>query len=165
MIVVADASPLNYLIQVQADELLQKIFGRVLVPPAVMQELRHPRAPESVAAWMLRIPSWIEVRAVTTSKDENLQVLGPGESEAILLAQETHANLLLIDERRGRLEARRRGITTTGTLGVLLAAGWRGFANPESLFQRLTSETSFRSTADVREIFLAACIKINRKHS
>jgi len=41
MIVVADASPLNYLIQIQAEELLHKIFGRVLVPAAVMQELRH----------------------------------------------------------------------------------------------------------------------------
>ncbi len=63
MIVVADASPLNYLIQLHADELLNKIFGAVLVPTAVMQELRHPRAPEAVAAWMSRIPSWIEVRA------------------------------------------------------------------------------------------------------
>jgi predicted nucleic acid-binding protein len=163
MIVVADASPLNYLIQLQADELLNKIFGQVLVPPAVMQELRHPRAPEAVAVWMSRIPPWIEVRAVVSSQDESLQVLDAGEREAILLAQEARADLLLIDERQGRLEARRRGITTTGTLGVLLAAGVRGVANPESLFQRLIAETSFRTTPELRETFIAGCAKISRK--
>ncbi len=155
MIVVADASPLNYLIQVESDGLLHTLFGRVLVPAAVMEELRHPRAPETVASWLLRIPSWIEVRPVTASQDESLQVLDPGERDAILLAEEVRADLLLIDERQGRLEARRRGITTTGTLGVLLAAGARGLVNAESAFQRLLSETSFRATPEVRESFLA----------
>src|SRR5271168_485500 len=82
MIVVADASPLNYLIQIQAEELLQRLFGQVLVPHAVMQELRHPRAPEAVAVWISRIPSWIEVRAVATPEDLLLQALDPGEREA-----------------------------------------------------------------------------------
>jgi len=160
MIVVADASPLNYLIQIQAEELLQRLFGQVLVPHAVMQELRHPRAPEAVAVWISRIPSWIEVRAVATPEDLLLQALDPGEREAIVLAESAHADLLLIDERQGRLEARRRGITTTGTLGVLLAAGGRGFANPEVLFARLLQETSFRSTPEVRGSFAAECLKI-----
>ena len=137
MIVVADASPLNYLIQIQSDELLHGIFGRVLVPVAVIAELRHPRAPKTVATWMSRVPSWIEVCTVTAPPDEALQVLDSGEQEAILLAPEAHADLLLIDERQGRHEARRRGITTTGTLGVLLAAGARGLVDAESVFQRL----------------------------
>ena len=162
MIVVADASPLNYLIQVQSDELLHGIFGRVLVPVAVIAELRHPRAPKTVATWMSRVPSWIEVCTVTAPPDEALQVLDPGEQEAILLALEAHADLLLIDERQGRLEARRRGITTTGTLGVLLAAGARGLVDAESVFQRLILETSFRATPEVRESFIAECTKINR---
>jgi hypothetical protein len=67
--------------------------------------------------------------------------LDPGERDAILLAEEVRADLLLIDERQGRLEARRRGITTTGTLGVLLAAGARGLVTAEYAFQRLLSET------------------------
>jgi uncharacterized protein len=48
MIVVADASPLNYLIQIDSDNLLHELFGRVLVPAAVMEELGHPRAPVMV---------------------------------------------------------------------------------------------------------------------
>jgi predicted nucleic acid-binding protein len=159
MIVVADASPLNYLIQIGSDALLHTLFGRVLVPPAVMDELRHPHAPRTVASWLLQVPSWLEVRAVSASLDDSLQVLDPGEREAILLAQETRADLLLIDERHGRLEAGRRGIPTTGTLGVLLAAGARGLLDPESAFQRLVSETSFRAATDVREHFLALCKK------
>jgi len=163
MIVVADASPLNYLIQIQADELLYKIFGRVLVPTAVMQELRHPRAPERVAAWMSRIPAWIEIRAVESAEDDRLSQLDPGERHAILLAQEAHADVLLIDERQGRIEARRRGIATTGTLGVLLLAGKRGLASPDAHFRRLMSETSFRCSTELREAFIAECSKIGHK--
>lgn len=45
MIVVADASPLNYLIQIESEELLKKLYGRVIVPTAVIEELAHIRAP------------------------------------------------------------------------------------------------------------------------
>lgn len=60
----------------------------------------------------------IDVRPVVTPEDDALETLDPGEREAIVLAQQTNADFLLIDERRGRLEARRRGILTTGTLGA-----------------------------------------------
>src|SRR6201984_430665 len=115
MIVVADASPLNYLIQIQCDILLPKLFGKVLVPAAVIVDLLHP-----------------------------------GEREGIQLAQELHADLLLIDDRRGRLEAKRRAIPTTGTLGVLLEAQKRGLMDAETAFQQLIDETSFRATPAVR---------------
>src|SRR3990172_825669 len=90
MIVVADASPLNYLIQIQCDHLLPTLYRRILVPPAVLQELRHPRAPSPVTAWLREIPNWVEVRAASVQADESLGILDPGEREAILLAQETH---------------------------------------------------------------------------
>jgi predicted nucleic acid-binding protein len=154
MIVVADASPLNYLIQIQCETLLRELYGRVFVPAAVMEELRHPLAPSSVASWLLQVPSWIEVRVVRPQPDAALEVLDAGEREAIQLAQEQQADLLLIDERRGRMEARRRGISTTGTLGILLAAGKRELVDVESVFRRLIDDTSFRATQDVQENFL-----------
>ena len=110
MIVVADASPLNYLIQIECDTLLPKLFGKVLVPAAVIEELRHAAAPAAVGSWLSQAPPWIEVREVTARADTTLELLDPGEREAIQLAQEIHADLLLIDERRGRLEAKRRAI-------------------------------------------------------
>ena len=134
MIVVADASPLNYLIQVKSDSLIRDLYRRVLVPARVMEELRHPSAPASVAAWCSRLPSWVEVRVVHLRRDPAMELLDPGEREAIQLAEEQHANLLLIDERRGRYEAKRRGFSTLGTLGILLAGGRRGLIDPRRSF-------------------------------
>lgn len=157
MIVVADASPLNYLIQIDCDTLLRELFGRVLVPRAVIEELRHPSAPPAVASWLSQIPPWIEVHAVREGRDRELEALDPGERAAIQLAQELRADLLLIDERQGRRVARLRGIATTGTLGVLLAAGRRKLVDAEAAFHRLVNETSFRATPEVRENFLRLC--------
>jgi len=154
MIVVADASPLNYLIQLQCDEVLPRLYRRVYAPLAVIEELRHPAAPGGVVSWLAHIPEWIEIRTVASAPDLSLEALGPGEQQAIQLAQEQHADLLLIDERKGRLEATRRGITTTGTLGVLLAAGVRGLLDAESAYRRLLRETNFRATPQVEERFM-----------
>jgi predicted nucleic acid-binding protein len=143
--------------------LLRELFGKVLVPAAVIEELRHPAAPSPVASWLLHIPSWIEVRAVSARPDPALELLDLGEREAIQLAQEQHADLLLIDERRGRLEAKRRGVATTGTLGVLLTAGKRGLVDAEAAFERLSSETSFRAAPAVREGFVKQCGEWRRK--
>ena len=154
MIVVADASPLNYLIQLQCDEVLPRLYRRVYAPLAVIEELRHPAAPGGVASWLAHIPEWIEIRTVASAPDLSLEALGPGEQQAIQLAQEQHADLLLIDERKGRLEATRRGIATTGTLGVLLAAGVKGLLDAESAYRRLLRETNFRATPQVEERFM-----------
>jgi len=153
MIVVADTSPLNYLIQIGCDTLLPEIYGRILVPPTVMQELGHPRAPAAVKAWLLKIPSWIEIHMLHLPPDSTLAFLDPGEREALQLAQEQHADLLLIDERKGRTEARCRGLSTTGTLGVLLAAGERGLLDPKAAYRRLITQTKFRTTATLQAKF------------
>lgn len=157
MIVVADASPLNYLIQIQCERLLHSLYGHVLVPAAVMDELRHPAAPKAVSAWVKSIPDWIEVRAVRARQDLALESLDAGEREAIQLAEDQRVDLLLIDEKRGREMAKRRGIGTMGTLGILLAAGREKLVDPEVAFERLTGTTSFRSSASLRADFLRLC--------
>jgi predicted nucleic acid-binding protein len=83
-----------------------------------------------------------------------LAFLGLGEQEAIQLAEERHADLLLMDERKGRLEAKRRGLRTTGTLGVLLSAGELSLIEPASAYRRLLTETSFRASAALEAHFL-----------
>ena len=57
MIVVADTSPLNYLIQIECDDLLPRLYKRVVVPLGVIQELEHASAPVTVRAWLTRLPS------------------------------------------------------------------------------------------------------------
>jgi predicted nucleic acid-binding protein len=161
MIVVADTSPLNYLIQIKSDGLLQTLYQQVLVPPAVMQELNHPAAPAAVHVWLRNLPSWITIIPVHAESDPTLQSLDPGEREAIQLAQQQHADILLIDERKGRQEAHLRGLLTTGTLGVLIAATDLGLIEPEATYDRLISTTTFRSTAQLRASFLDAVRRRN----
>ena len=154
MIVVADTSPLNYLIQIECDSLLPALYKSVLIPAAVVAELHDASAPAAVRQWLSNFPGWVEVKTITAAADSALRVLGSGEREAIQLAQEQNADLLLIDERRGRVEAARRGLATTGTLGVLLAAAERSLVDAEPAFYRLVGETNFRITPAVQASFL-----------
>ena len=119
-----------------------------------MQELGHASAPAAVRQWLTRIPDWIDVRLAVSSPDAKLAFLGIGEREAIQLAEEQHADLLLMDERKGRLEANRRGLMTTGTLGVLLAAGELKLIDPAIAYHRLIIETTFRTSAALEARFL-----------
>ena len=67
MIVVADASPLNYLIQIESDGILQSLFGRVFIPTAVMEELRDARAPKQIKSWVADFPGWLDQRELLNS--------------------------------------------------------------------------------------------------
>lgn len=159
MIVVADTSPLNYLIQIECDRLLPALYRRILVPPAVIREMEHAHAPPAVASWLQRTPAWIEISAPavltkTWLDSPGFESLGAGEREAIQLAEEQSADLLLIDERKGTLEAGRRGLETTGTLGVLLSAGLLGLVDAEAGYRRLIEKTNFRSSDALERHFL-----------
>jgi predicted nucleic acid-binding protein len=155
MIVVADTSPLNYLILIEHDGILPKLYHQVLVPAEVLRELSHPGAPDAVRSWLRNPPVWLEVKAPTSLPDEELGLLDPGERQAIQLAEEQRADLLLIDERRGSEEAKRRGLNTTGTVGVLLTAGELGLVDSKEALRRLITETTFRITPELRAKFLS----------
>jgi predicted nucleic acid-binding protein len=163
MIVVADTSPLNYLLQINCESALPALYKRILVPSVVLAELSHPDTPEIVSRWLLHLPEWIDIRQTASQPDPSLALLDPGERAAILLAQEHNASLLLIDERRGRQEAQRRGLSTTGTLGVLLSAHLRGLLNAEAMYQDLVTTTNFRSTPELASTFLLRVRGIGNK--
>ena len=137
MIVVADTSPLNYLILLEQVEVLHHIYGRVLAPNAVLLEMQHPEAPAPVREWASAPPAWLEMRQVGQIDPSLSSELGAGESEAISLALELHADLLLIDERAGRREAETRQIAVVGTLAVILQASVRGLVDFPDALQKL----------------------------
>ncbi len=85
-VVVADTSPLNYLVLIEAIDLLPRLYRRVLIPQEVFQELREPGAPPPVGAWIDEPPEWLEVRRAPMVVDPALDALDPGERAAILLA-------------------------------------------------------------------------------
>ncbi len=125
-LVVADTSPIFYLLTLDHIDLLPHLFGKVFIPGAVHDELRHPAAPTLVRQWASRLPTWAAITPVEALDDAALQPLGSVERAAITLALTLHADLILIDERKGTNVALSKGFEVTGTLGVLgLAARLR----------------------------------------
>ena len=114
MLVVSDTSPLTALLQIGRAELLRQLFVRVIIPPAVQTELQrnHPTLP----AWLEVATSQTIPAGITNAR------LDPGETEALALALELHADTVLMDERIGRRIAETLGIHTTGVLGCLVLA-------------------------------------------
>jgi len=154
MIVIADTSPLNYLVLIGEAEILERLYGRVVVPEAVWRELQHPQAPVPVAQWIACRPAWLEIQQTKIPPDAGLRLLGEGEREAIILAQQYGPEaLLLMDEGKGRREAQRRNLLITGTLGVLNDAASRGWVDLPSAFQRL-QQTTFRASPSLLRGFL-----------
>jgi predicted nucleic acid-binding protein len=147
MIVVSDTTPLNYLILIGVIPILPTLFGRVFAPPAVIQELSHPRSPEVVRQWASSPPSWLTIQAPTV-RDPSLK-LGPGETEAILLAHELGADLILIDERKGYKVAIARGLKVVSTLAILEEAGCRKLLDFEAAIEQLENGTTFYVTEEV----------------
>jgi predicted nucleic acid-binding protein len=111
VIVVADSSPLHYLILIDQVQLLPRLFDLIAVPDRVVAELTHPRAPGIVTEFISNPPDWLEIHVVERKiEDPDLVLLHPGEQSAILLAEELRADLMLIDDSAGRRAATQRQI-------------------------------------------------------
>ena len=81
MVVVADTSPINYLVLIAQIKVLEQLYGRILIPPAVLAELKHPVAPRPVREWAENAPKWVEV--VSPKRSLILAQLDLGESEEL----------------------------------------------------------------------------------
>jgi uncharacterized protein len=124
MIVVSDTSPITNLAAVGLLDLLHQLYDRVIIPQAVYDEMAsfNYSVPGALEVQTL---SWINSQPVADIKrSQELQIqLDIGEAEAIILALELQADLLLIDERKGRKVAAQCGVKKiNGLLGVLLEA-------------------------------------------
>jgi predicted nucleic acid-binding protein len=159
MIVVADTSPINYLILIEEISILGDMYGHVIVPQSVHSELLRPGAPAVVRKWMEELlPPWLEVRtppaAPDPTSDASLNALNLGEREAIMLATELNANRLLVDDLQGRIEAEKRGIRVTGTVGVLREASRFGLLDLASAVRRL-QQTNFHISPQLLQRILS----------
>ncbi|NJL09743.1 MAG: DUF3368 domain-containing protein [Calothrix sp. SM1_7_51] len=127
MIVVSDTSPISNLAAIGQLELLQKLYGSVIIPTAVYQEILNSGSTDP-AVLAIQTARWIDTLSVTNftllqTLQNNLDI---GEAEAITLAIELNADRLIVDERKGRNEAIKLGLRVTGILGILLAAKQQG---------------------------------------
>ena len=153
MIVIADTSPINYLILIGEIEVLAHLYGGVLIPASVREELLRPRAPSIVRSWIENPPHWLEVRQPSGLPGTAESVLDPGELDAMQLAEELSADYLIIDEALGRLEAQRRGLPVIGTIGVLRDAARADLLDIREVLARLRA-TNFHLSLQTEQDLL-----------
>lgn len=121
--VISNTSPIINLACIGHLDLLPQLYGTVVIPTAVFHEITSA-SPHAPGAAEIRTADWIcrhtvVNRALVTALKLELD---SGESEVIACALEYQAQLLLMDERRGRKIAQRFGLTFMGLLGVLVLA-------------------------------------------
>lgn len=125
MIVVSDTTPLISLLKINRLDILEKLFGKVLIPLAVFNELTVDER-FRLEADQIRRKKFIVVKAVNNPESASILKratgLDQGESEAIVLTDELKADLLLMDEAKGRNVSTQMGIRIMGTIGILMAA-------------------------------------------
>ncbi len=148
MIVISDTSVITNLAAIHHLKLLSQLYNQVTIPEAVYRELVdiEPPVPGTLE---VQGAAWLEVRALVNrgvvEHLENDVRLDPGEAEAIALAIELNADLLLIDERRGRAAADRLGIKITGLLGILVEAKQKNLITAvKPLMDALIATSEFR---------------------
>ena len=146
-IVVADASVLIALDQIDQLSLLQKLFAEIMVPPAVAREVA-PRLPQ--------LPTWIQTRPLERPPDARVvkASLDSGETEAISLALEAKADRIILDDLPARYLAKTLGLAVVGTAGVLFAAKQRGLIHAVRPWLDALRAKGFRLRKEVYEEIL-----------
>ena len=152
MLIIADTTPLRYLVVLGQVDLLPMLFGQVIIPPAVVGELQHPKAPAAVRAWIASPPPWLDMRPSSLLPDAGLLRLDPGERETILLAQELQAGLVLVDDQDARAEATRHALTAMGTLRVFELAAERGLVDLPTVLTQLRAARFYMTPEMVQEL-------------
>jgi uncharacterized protein len=150
MLVVSDTSPVTSLLQIGQAGILPTLFGRVLIPSAVENELLRFHS---------SLPGYLGVQAIQDRHAAEMlcRELDLGEAEAIVLAEESHAEYLLMDEKHGRSVAEARGLKVIGLLGVLLMGKKAGLIPAVgSLIAELESQAGFFVSDRVKQLVLTA---------
>jgi hypothetical protein len=157
MIVISDTSALSNLALVDHLWLLEAIYQTVIIPDVVASELAAASNPAILSILQL---TWIQTQPLTNSElADQLQQdrgLDAGEANAIALAFELQADDLLIDERLGRQEAIRLGLSIVGILGILLVAKQRSLIRQvQPVMDALINQAGFRVSPQLYQRILA----------
>jgi len=157
VIVVSNTSPLMNLALIGEPDILSRLYGKVVIPDGVLQELCAVGVP-GFALDPVSHPTWIGVVCVSNQPlVASLRLeLDIGEAEAIALAVELAADLVLLDERKARRVAKRMGLERVGLLGVLLEAKGRGIVSEvRPILDDLVAKAGFWLGSDLRNHILA----------
>lgn len=153
MIVISDTTPIISLMKANRLDLLRKLYGKVLIPNAVYKELTE-NATFAKEAKIIKDIDYLTVVAVENEKSvsvlRNVTGLDAGESEALIIYDEQKADLLLMDEHKGRSVAKQLNVRHIGTVGVLLLAYDKGMIQQDDV-------------KDCLDTMLANNIRLDRK--
>jgi len=158
MLVISNTSPLLNLAIINQLNLIQQQFGQIIIPDAVLTELRiNENLPGSQQLQTALNQGWIMIETVENQAFVQLlrRELDQGEASAIALAIQLNADLLLLDERDGRRIARTLGLNLTGILGIILR-GWREgqVLSVKELINQLRHKANFRIARHLEEQIL-----------
>lgn len=148
MIVVSDTSALTTLLQIGRADLLRDLYREIIIPEAVRDELLILHS---------SLPTFIHFYPVENRNAvaRLLREIDPGEAEAIVLAKERSADLLLIDETVGRAVARREGVNFVGLLGVLVQAKFRELIpSVHKVLREIEEGTTFFVAQEIKDVAL-----------
>jgi uncharacterized protein len=141
VIVVSDTSPITGLLRIGKSSLLFKLFGEVVIPEAVRDELLR---------FHTSLPAELKVRSVQNAP-KSLKGLDRGETEAIVLAKELRADFLLMDEKDGRAVAIEEGLRPIGLAGIVIAAKKAGLiTSATDLIEELRTSGKVYLSDDLR---------------
>jgi len=158
MVVISDTSCISALLRMNQVNLLPQLFGDITIPLAVFNELLQ-LADFDVDVSPITSETWLRVIQPSANHllAEMLLTLDEGEAHAIALAIELHADLLIIDERKGRKVAQARSLPYSGLGGVLIRAKTFGLIPSVRMFlDQAESIAGFYLTAKARAVILDA---------
>ncbi len=136
--VITNTTPILSLLKIDKLNILKEIYGEIIVPNAVYQEIEKGKYKSYYQD--LKSIDWIKIKHIKNTDSLSFFVdLDKGEAEVLILAKEQKADLVILDEIMGRRYAKRLGLKLTGTLGILLKAKEKGIIN--SLRELLTELT------------------------
>lgn len=137
MIVVSDTSPICYLLLINQIAVLSTLYQTVIIPQGVANELSASASPAIVKSWIAQPPGWLEVRQTKSAQALQPYNLDLGEREAIAIAEQLNADLIILDDKAARQFASSRGLKVIGLLGVLKVAARQDLLDLKTTFEQL----------------------------
>ena len=123
--VVSNTTPIISLLKLNRLDLLQKLYKQIYIPTAVYGEIEAGKA-KGYYKDLSRI-DWINIIEIQDKQAVKYFLdLDAGEAEAIVLATEVNADLIILDEKLGRFHAKHADLKVTGTIGILIKAKSEG---------------------------------------
>ncbi len=150
--IVSNTTPIISLLKLNRLELLQRLYKQIYIPSAVYNEIEAGKA-KGYYKDLSRI-DWIKITKIQDKQAVKYFLdLDAGEAEAIVLATELNADLIILDEKLGRFHAKHADLKVTGTIGILIKAKSEGLIEKiKPLITELTDKEVWISEKLKKEI-------------